>query len=81
MTVEVKLFAVAKQLAGAESVALELSAAPTIHELRVALAARHPALKAVLSHVVFAVNAEYVDDQFVIPPRAEVACIPPVSGG
>jgi molybdopterin converting factor small subunit len=31
--------------------------------------------------VMFAVNAEYADDQAVIPAGAQVACIPPVSGG
>ena len=29
----------------------------------------------------FAVNAEYADDQAVIPPGAAVICNPPVSGG
>jgi molybdopterin converting factor small subunit len=38
-------------------------------------------LAVVLRHAMFAVNTDYAADDTVIPPRAEVACIPPVSGG
>ena len=49
--------------------------------IRQALREQFPALAPVLPHVMFAVNAEYADDQSVIPPGAAIACIPPVSGG
>jgi len=79
--VEVKLFAVAKQLAGQGSVTLDLPESVTIRELRAALAESVPQLADLLKHARFAVNAEYASDDTRLPPGAEVACIPPVSGG
>ena len=81
MNVQVQLFAVARQLAGRETVAVSLSEPATIGRLRQALREQFPALAAVLPHVMFAVNAEYADDEAIIPLGAAVACIPPVSGG
>jgi molybdopterin converting factor small subunit len=49
--------------------------------LKQALRERFPALAPVMPHLMFAVNAEYANDATVIPANAEVACIPPVSGG
>jgi molybdopterin converting factor subunit 1 len=79
--VEVKLFAAARQLAGADSLPVELPDNPTVGELRSALVARAPALEALVRRALFAVNAEYAGEQSIIPAGAEVACIPPVSGG
>ncbi|HEV7226591.1 MAG TPA: MoaD/ThiS family protein [Pirellulales bacterium] len=81
MNVRVQLFAVARQLAGRDAIDVSLSKGATVGQLRRALAESAPALAAVLPHVMFAVDAEYADDASVIPPRASVACIPPVSGG
>ena len=81
MKVRVRLFAVAKQVAGGESLDLELPERATIGELRRQLAARVPALAGLSGQMMFAVGARYAADDAVIPPGAEVACIPPVSGG
>ena len=63
MNVQVKLFAVAKQLVGSETATVELPAQPTVADLRVALARDYPALSPTLASAVFAVNAEYANDQ------------------
>lgn len=81
MKVCVKLFAVARQRVGQNVVDVELAGAPTVRKLRDALAVSHPALADVLPHARFAVNSEYADEAQVIPAGAEVAVIPPVSGG
>jgi len=81
MRVDVQLFAVARQRAGRPRVAVELPGGATVAELRRALAARCPELAALLPHLMIAVDAEYADDARPIPPGAEVAVIPPVSGG
>jgi len=81
MKIEVKLFAVAKQIANAESVALELSEEATVGQLRQAIVARFPDLSATMSHIAIAVDAQYAGDDVVLSPASEVACIPPVSGG
>ncbi|MBP90599.1 MAG: molybdopterin synthase sulfur carrier subunit [Planctomycetaceae bacterium] len=81
MKVEVKLFAVAKQIANAESVAVELADRATVGQLRDALVAQFPGLAPVMSHIAVAVNAQYSADDVILTADSEVACIPPVSGG
>ena len=82
MIVRVKLFAVARQRAGQEGVEVELPAAgATVADLRRAILARSPTLADVMPHMKVAVNNEYASDAAIIPAGAEVALIPPVSGG
>lgn len=79
--VEVKLFAGARQIAGADSVRVELADGATVADLRQALVRANPELAAVLSRAMFAIDTDYAAEQTIIPAQAEVACIPPVSGG
>ncbi len=81
MNVTVKLFAVAKQLAAADLVHLELPTGATVADIRRELVKRLPRLDQFGRQLRFAVNADYADDTMTIPAGAEVACIPPVSGG
>jgi molybdopterin converting factor small subunit len=81
VTIRVLLFALARQLAGAEFVDVDLSERPTVGELRRRLAEACAPLAELSPHVLFSVNAEYAADSAPIPAEAEVACIPPVSGG
>jgi molybdopterin converting factor small subunit len=93
MNVRVRLFAVAKQAAGADAIELDVAGGPTtaddlapaagvtVAAVREALVERLPALAAVRRHLLFAVNADYAADSQVIAAGDEVACIPPVSGG
>lgn len=82
MKVQVRLFAAARQLTGADSVDIDVTdSSPTVEQLRSSMMERYPQLSTLLRHAMFAVNAEYVPANSRIPPGAEVACIPPVSGG
>ena len=81
MRVSIRLFAVAKQLAGRERIELELPDGATLAQLRRRLAEEVPELAGVLGQMTFAVGTEYAHDGAIIPPGADVACIPPVSGG
>lgn len=81
MRVSVKLFAVARQIVGAACAEVELSPGGTVADLRDRLLADYPALAPLAKHLLFAVNSQYADSRTVIPADAEVACIPPVSGG
>ena len=81
MNCSVKLFAIARQRAGCGSVELELPAGATIGQLRAALAEQCPPLADLLKHSRVAVNSDYAGDAAVIPDSAEIALIPPVSGG
>jgi molybdopterin converting factor subunit 1 len=81
MTLTVHLFARARELAGAEVVAVELPPAATVAALRAALAARHPSLAPLLARSAVAVNHDFAGDDRPLAPADEVAVIPPVSGG
>ena len=81
MKIRVRLFALARELAGADVVELELGKGSTIADVRRELAGAHPALRSIVPHVMFAVDSDYAADDASITPESEVACIPPVSGG
>lgn len=81
MIVHVRLFARAKDVAGTESAKIELAEGSTVGELRRRLAAAYPKLAALLERSALAVNDEFAEDSLILPPRAEVALLPPVSGG
>jgi molybdopterin converting factor subunit 1 len=79
--VTVRLFALARQRAGRPELALELAEPATVGDLRRAIVARHPELAPLVPNLLIAVAAEYAGDDTPIPPGAEIAAIPPVSGG
>lgn len=81
MKARVRLFAVARQLAGSDSVEVDLPDGATVLGLRNAIQDQFPELAPVIRHAAFAVNTEYAQDETRIPEDAEIACIPPVSGG
>lgn len=81
MKVSVKLFALARDLVGREAVEVELDEPATVDALRRRLAAEYPPLASLVEQATIAINAQYAAGTSEIPEDAEVACIPPVSGG
>ena len=90
MIVRVKLFAVARQRVEKEAIDVDLSAlsaeidrpsAATMAQLRSAISNQYPQLADVVARSRLAVNNEYAAEGTPIPQGAEVALIPPVSGG
>jgi sulfur-carrier protein len=79
--VTVRLFARARDLAGADTLSVALPAGATVGDLRRRLAEERPALRGLLGRSAIAVNEEFADDALPLPERAEVALLPPVSGG
>ncbi len=79
--VRVLMFAVARQIAGREVLAVELPESARVADLRSALAREAPGLEAWLPSMLFAVGQEYVEDEVMLHADDEIACIPPVSGG
>jgi molybdopterin converting factor subunit 1 len=75
----VLLFARAKDLVGADRV--EVADAATVGEVRRRLSERYPKLASLLEKSAFAVDDEFAEDATLIPRGAEVALLPPVSGG
>lgn len=76
-----KLFAVARQCVGRSEIFLELPLPASVADFRAALAAQYPELAHLASIVMIAVDTEYATDTSLIQPGAQVALIPPVSGG
>jgi molybdopterin converting factor subunit 1 len=81
MTVTVRLFARAKDLVGANLVKVTLPEPATVADLRRILAVDHPRLASLLARSAFAVQDEFADDACMLSPDAEIALLPPVSGG
>jgi molybdopterin converting factor subunit 1 len=81
MTLQVRLFARAKDLAGAETLAVELADGATVAELRRRLTEMNPALAPLLPRCAVAVDGEFADDALRLTDSIEVAVLPPVSGG
>ncbi|HUS38679.1 MAG: MoaD/ThiS family protein [Pirellulales bacterium] len=81
MQVRVKLFAIAAQRVGRDEISIDVDSPANVATLKEVLFHQFPKLASLASHLLVAVNAEYADDQTVIPPNSEVALIPPVSGG
>ncbi len=82
MTVTVRLFAVLRERAGADSIEMELNEGATVAEALEQLSAR-PELRDLLDRmpVRMAVNREYADPDTSLAPGDELALVPPVSGG
>jgi molybdopterin converting factor subunit 1 len=81
MTLRVRLFARARDLAEADMLTVDLPAGATVAELRVKLGEACPTLGTLLPRSAVAVNEDFAQDSVVIPTGAEVALLPPVSGG
>lgn len=81
MNVTVKFFAFARQLTGVDSAVVELPEGSNLADLRSALWTQYPPLAEFERHLVFAVDTEYAGDETPLRNNAEIACIPPVSGG
>ena len=79
--IKVLFFATLRDRAGTRSLELDLEEHTTALQLKGLLGTRFPAAAEALGHCLTAINHEYSDDQTEIPPDAEVAFFPPVSGG
>jgi molybdopterin converting factor subunit 1 len=81
MTIVVRLFAAARELAGRSEAAVGLPAGATVGDLRRELERQFPALAALAERSLVAVNADYAGEESRLSEGDEVALSPPVSGG
>jgi sulfur-carrier protein len=81
MIVHVRLFARARDLAGTDQIEIDLAEGATVGDLRRRLTADYPALAGLLERSAIAVDNDFADDSRVLPASAEIALLPPVSGG
>ncbi len=78
---EVLLFAAAAELAAARTIAVDLPPAATADDVLAAIGQQVPALAELLPACRLAVDQTFVGPSFSVPAGAELALIPPVSGG
>jgi molybdopterin synthase catalytic subunit len=81
MIIHVHLFARARDLAHIDQIDTELAEGATVADLRRRLAADYPALAGLLERSAIAVENDFADDSRILSANAEVALLPPVSGG
>jgi molybdopterin converting factor subunit 1 len=79
--VKVFFFATLRDKAGARSTILKLEPGTTIEQLKFLLVTQYPNLQGLMEHCLASINHEYRFDESEIPPGAEIAFFPPVSGG
>ena len=79
MKLVVRYFAAAREAAGRETEEIDVAEGTTVDELRVELERRHERLAGLPLR--FAVDQAFADDATPLADGAEVALIPPVSGG
>ena len=80
-TVKLLFFATLKERAGRSQAELQLPENATVAGLKAELVRQFPALAPMMGHVLVSVNQNYAFDEDILPPQAEVALFPPVSGG
>ncbi|WP_425399738.1 MoaD/ThiS family protein [Aeoliella sp.] len=81
MTVQVLLFAAAREVASESTACVELPNGASYAELKAALAAQYPPLAPLVTVSRLAAGGEFVSDDAAVDTAAELALIPPVSGG
>lgn len=80
MKLQLLAFGIAKDILKARSMVYDLKGGNTIEALKVSLINEFSDFKK-LPSLAFAVNAEYVHDDYTLLEGDEVVLIPPVSGG
>jgi len=79
--ITVRLFAAARDQAGAETLVVRVPISATVQDVRRTLETTVPALQSLAPHLLFAIGSSYVHDDDAIADAGEVVAFPPVSGG
>ena len=79
--VKLLFFATLRDRAGTKSLELDIPGGLTVQGLKDKISVEYPNLRESMSSVLITINREYAFDDAVIPPDAELAMFPPVSGG
>lgn len=80
MKIQIIAFGIAKDIIDGKGLSLSLNSGDTVATVRDRLSKDFPAFDK-LASLKFAVNEDYVEDDYVLSADDEVVLIPPVSGG
>lgn len=81
MNVRVLFFAQVRERVGVADAELALAAGSRVRDALAALEREYPAIAPLRAHLAVAVNGQLVPADAPIPDGAELAVLPPVSGG
>jgi len=81
VTITVLLFAQARERAGTAKTSVELPDGSRVGDALAALERAHPSLAALRAHLAVAVDQRLAREDDLLAPGAELALLPPVSGG
>jgi len=81
MKVRVQFYAQLRDLVGIRELELELPEGATVRELLGEIYAQQPALLARDKSILIGAGLEFVDRNYKLNPREEIAIMPPVQGG
>ena len=81
MQIHVKLFARARDLAGASTLELLAPNECSVSHARTLLLSHYPALASLMPQLIIAVDGNYAPDQTLLKEGCALACFPPVSRG
>jgi molybdopterin converting factor small subunit len=81
MKVRAQFYAQLRELVGNHELEVELPQGATVRELLENIYARKPALRAHDKSILVGAGVEFVDRNYKIKPREEIAIMPPVQGG
>ena len=79
--IKLVFFATIRDRAGTKSMDLDVPDGMTVQGLKDRIAEEYPNLRESMKSVLVTIDREYAFDDAVIPPNAEMAMFPPVSGG
>ena len=79
--IKLLFFATIRDRAGTKSMELDVPEDLTVQGLKDKIAEEYPNLKESMKSTLVTIEREYAFDEAVIPPGAEIAMFPPVSGG
>lgn len=81
MHIRLRYFAALRERIGRESEELELPAGARVEEARALLAARYPAVAALLPRCAAAINRAYATADAPLTEQDELVFVPPLGGG
>ena len=81
MQIKVKFFAILRERVGKSELLQEIPEGSTIKDLWRELQNEYRALSPIDIKLLYAVNSDYVDANYVLRDGDEVVFVPPVSGG
>jgi molybdopterin converting factor subunit 1 len=79
--IKLLFFATIRERSGIRSLEMDIPDNMTIQQLKERLVSEYPNLEQSLHAVLITINREYAFDENIVPPNAEIALFPPVSGG